>query len=119
MPESDYPWIDLGPASSLGKAEYGWTRAECSLCDRSSGDNAEPYTEDWMDEHAQECHPRWSVRRGLCKPCDDSGRQSGDWIISDSRGAQFGCRTTHSEAMDYAQHKARQFLAGEVKWWNS
>lgn len=117
---SDYPWIDTEAATRPSRADLGWTIAECTRCLATSHENAEPYTEDWTHEHARKCHPRWSVRRGACDPCSDAhgvghctdGRLV--WVIKDSRGVVFGCRSTHADALKLADHKARMFLRGEL-----
>lgn len=109
MTSSDYPWITIETVER--RADLGWTRAECTLCGGSSLDNAEPYTEDWTHEHAQKCHPRWSVRRGLCHVCCTG---SAVWVIRSSNGDDIACRTSHAEAMRYAAHKAALFLRGEI-----
>lgn len=117
--QSEYPWIEV-ETSTGGKGEMGWKIADCTLCLSTSGDNAEPYTYDWAHQHARTCHPRWYVRRGECPSCDGRHGTSygagGEivWVIKDSRGEVFGCRPTFDEAIAYADHKAREFLTGEL-----
>lgn len=38
-----------------------------------------------------------------CEDCERVG-----FLITDHNGVLFGCRPTHTEAMNYAQHKARE-----------
>jgi hypothetical protein len=113
---SDYPWIEVYPVTRPSKADLGWTRAECQRCGQDSCDNAEPYTEDWTHEHAKKCHPRWTVRKGRCKPCADSkpGACLKAWVITDSTGATVGCSDDFYDAITYATRKAGICLQNEL-----
>lgn len=121
---SAYPWIEIYRVTRPSRVDMGWIFAECNRCGRGSSENAEPYTEDWMHEHAQKCHPRWAVRKGDCQFCmaraaereDSNYTGRGIWIVTDSHGSQFGCRQEFDEAIKYAQRQAAKFLRGELKW---
>lgn len=114
----NYPWIDITPVTRASRADLGWTIADCMLCGKTSCENAEPYTEDWVHEHAQTCHPRWTVRKGPCARCvafhADPERWSNVWVIYNASGSEFGCRETFKEAQKYADRKAREFLRVEL-----
>lgn len=44
--------FDLIPVTEGVHSDLGWCEAICIRCDERSGNNAEPYTEDWVEAHA-------------------------------------------------------------------
>lgn len=114
MSDSVYPWIEVRDVTRASRLDLGWTSADCTLCGRTSFDNAEPYTTQWMHDHAQVCHPRWTVRKRPCQHCSERGHNGSLWVVANSRGTEIGCRKTFEAAVAYADHKAKTFLRHEL-----
>lgn len=43
--------FDLIPVTEGVHSDLGWYEAVCIRCDERSGNNAEPFTEDWVENH--------------------------------------------------------------------
>lgn len=43
--------FDIIPVTTGVHADLGWYEAICNSCEARSGNNAEPYTDDWIAEH--------------------------------------------------------------------
>lgn len=113
---SDYPWIEISPVTRASRVDLGQVNARCDLCGATSGDAHDKYIEEWSYDHAQECHPKWHVRKSLCGWCvgEPVVLQRPQWVVYDSHGAEFGCRTSFAEAIQYADQRARTFLRMEL-----
>lgn len=114
MSGSEYPWIEVRDVTRASRFDLGWTSAECTLCGRTSFDNPETYTTQWTHDHAQTCHPRWTVRKRPCVHCSELGHTGSLWVVTNSNGTEIGCRNTFDAAVAYADHKARTFLSHEL-----
>lgn len=56
-----------------------------------------------VDVEAVQMMMKWAVRVKLCPECG-----GGMFTIFDYEGRVWGCQETHADAINYAQHKARE-----------